>query len=100
MFEKMRKDQCLVSKLYSKERDGLWEEPDGFPNRKPRQKHDRKYLEWQLYDRLKTLGITDPTLPIYRVLEVTNDLYIVQFRVKKNSYKCIALLELGYTEAD
>lgn len=97
MFEKMSKDQCVVSKLYSKERDGLFEEPEP---RRIRQKRDRKYLRWQLEDELKSLGVTDPTLPVRRILEVTNDLYIVQFRVRKESYKCLALLELGYTEAD
>lgn len=93
-LSKKRKDQIVVARLYSKKHDGEWNYPF-CSGRKLHERLDRKYVSVRLGDEMRAV-IKDNDLPCHLVSMITDDIYLVEFRVKDFSKKLAVLLNEGY----
>lgn len=92
MKTKIRKDQVIMARIYSRAHDGEWEDPKP---RKMYQKYDRKYLSVRIGDELRDL-MKDSCLPCHTVTEITDDLYLVRIVIKVKSKRYGYFLEKGF----
>ena len=93
-LSKLRKDQVVVARLYSKKYDGEWDYVYS-GTRKLYERLDRKYVLVRLCDKMKD-ATKDADVPAHLITMITDDLYLVEFRTRKSSKKLQVLLNEGF----
>lgn len=94
-LRKKRKDQIVVARLYSKKHDGEWDYPLYSDTHKMHERLDRKYVSVRLKDKMMAAAKASD-LPCHLVTMITDDMYLVEFRVKDFSKKLAVLLNEDY----
>lgn len=93
-LRKKRKDQIVVARLYSKKHDGEWDYLYSGTH-KLHERLDRKYVSVRLGDKMRA-ATKDNDLPCHLVTMITDDMYLVEFRVRDFSKKLAVLLNEDY----
>lgn len=103
-MNKLRKNQVLMSKIYSVSKDGkfnydYWEHTDGPGRKRPEcvyVKLEHKFKEWNV----KNGTGKEMYLGMCYEMNVTEDLYIAQFKVIKGTNKYNFLMDEGFEETN
>lgn len=90
----IRKNQYIGVKLYRKSIDGVWQ----FNTlREYFARHRKDCIYESLSDEMMR-SIGNSELPAHQIVDVTDDLYMVVFRIQRGTKKESFLLEKGYIE--
>lgn len=92
-MKNLRKNQYIVTKSYRKSVDGGWK----FTLQEYFAEHRKDCMYESLRNEMMR-SIGNRELPLHKVVDITDDQYMVLFRIQRGTKKESFLLEKGYTE--